>query len=299
MNRALFNSIQLLLTTVGLVCLCTTASAQSNPVLTPPIPTLKSPVDSFRALLVMPTAERRQFLATRNTNVQERIVQKIREYQTLSPEQQHLRLTATELRWYLQPLMRSPATNRPAQLALIPENMREMVTDRLQQWDRIPFTVQQMFLTNEQAAGYLARVDAPTTDPTLPTVQIPKKMIDRINQLFDLTAGEKENVLVTLSDAERQQMEKTLEAFQILSREQRRQCLLSFKQLTEMSAPEQQEFLKNAERWSQMTPAQRQSWRELVSAAPNVAPAPLVKKATAPIPVLPRKTNASLATNGG
>jgi hypothetical protein len=247
-------------------------------------------------LLAMPTAERRQLIATRNTNAQERLVQKIREYQSLPPEERELRLKATELRWYLESFMRSPATNRPAQLALIPENMRDMVADRLQQWDRIPAAVQQMFLTNAQAVGYLARVDSPTNFPPVPPVQIRQKLIDRVNQLFDLTPNEKEKVLATLSDAERQQMEKTLEAFRKLSAAQRHQCLLSFKQFAEMSAAERREFLKNAERWSQMTPAQRQSWREVVSAAPNIPPAPFsIKSPTAG----PGKPGASGATNGG
>jgi len=299
MKRFSFSRAQFCLVTTGLLLLCTTASAQTNRVATPPFPTLKSPVDSFRTLLVMPTAERRQFIATRNTNAQERLVQKLREYQALSPEQRELRLKATELRWYLQPLMRSPATNRPAQLALIPENLRDMVADRLEQWDRVPSPVQQMFLTNEQAVGYLARLDAPTNFPPRPTIQIRQKMIDRVNQLFDLTPNEKEKVLATLSDAERQQMERTLDAFKKLSPAQRRQCLLSFKQFTEMSAAERQEFLKNAERWSQMTPAERQSWREVVSAAPNMPPAPFIRVPTPPVPTNPHKPVSAVATNGG
>lgn len=296
MKLPFLTPVRLILATTGLVFLCTVVSAQSNRTVVPPNPTLKSPVDSFRALLRMPAAERQAFLSSRNTNVQERLAQKIREYQTLSPEQLDLRLKATELRWYLQSLMRSPGTNRPAQLALVPETMREMVADRLEQWDRIPPTVQQMFLTNEQAVGYLARVDAanaPTNFPSLPARQIRQKMIDRVNRLFDLKPDEKERVLATLSDAERQQMEKTLEAFEKLSPGQRLQCLRSFKQLAEMSAAARQEFLKNAERWSQMTPAERQSWREIVRAAPYMPPVPLVK-----VPV-PPKPGAPVATNGG
>lgn len=296
MKRSILNPAQLALLAAGLFH-CTIASAQTSRNITPPNPTLRSPVDSFRALLVMPIAERRQFIATRNTNAQERLVQKLREYQSLSPEDRELRLKATELRWYLQPLMRSPATNRPAQLALIPDGMRDMVAVRLQQWDRFPTAVQQMFLTNDQAMGYLARVDAPTNVPSLPTVPIRQKMIDRVNQLFDLTPDEKENVLATLSDAERQQMEKTWEAFNKLSDAQRRQCLLSFKQFTEMSSAERQEFLRNATRWSQMTPAQRQTWRELVSAAPKTPPLPPRKVTTPPLP-LNHKPSASVATNG-
>lgn len=297
MKPRAFNSHRWAVVAVGVMWVYATGLAQTNPVVTPPVPSLKSPVDSFRVLLVMPTAERRQFLATRTTNVQERLAQKIREYQSLSPEQRELRLKATELRWYLQPLMRSPATNRPAQLALIPETMRDLVANRLQQWDKIPPTVQQMFLTNEQAVGYLTRVDSRTNSAPLPTNQIRQKMIDRVNQLFDLTPNEQEKVLATLSEAERQQMEKTLEAFRKLSPAQRLQCLRSFKQLVVMSATERQEFLNNVERWSRMTPAERQSWRELVSAAPHVAPVPLIN---VPRPrANPRQPGASVATNGG
>ena len=294
MKLAMLHPAQLIL--AAGIFLCTIGSAQSNRVITPPNPTLKSPVDSFRTLLVMPMAERRQFIATRNTNAQERLVQKLREYQSLSPEERELRLKATELRWYLQPLMHAPATNRAAQLALIPENMREMVADRLQQWDRIPAPVQRMFLTNQQAVGYLTRVDAPPNSPPLP-VQSRQKIIDRVNQLFDLTSDEKESVFATLSDAERQQMEKTLDAFTKLTVAQRRQCLLSFKQFAEMSVPERKEFLNNAKRWSQMTPAQRQAWREIVSAAPIMPPA-RIKSPTPPLP-LNRKPGPSVATNGG
>jgi len=159
--------------------------------------------------------------------------------------------------------------------------------------------VQQMFLTNEQAVGYLARVDAPANYLARPTVQIRLKMTARINRLFDLTSEEKDKLLATLSDSERQQMEKTWEAFKKLSPLQRRQCLLSFTQFNEMSPVEQQEFLKNAARWSQMTPAERQSWRELVSAAPNMSAVPFFKVTSPPSPVNSIKPGASATTNGG
>lgn len=168
-------------------------------------------MDSFRALLVMPTAEQRQLLASRGTNVQARLVAKLNEYRRLTPEERELRLKATELRWYLQPLLRSAPTNRPAQLALVPETLRPLVATRLAQWDRIPPTVQQMFLTNNQAAVYLARVELPTNYPALPTAQIRQRLVERINQLFELTPDEKESVLATLSEAEQRQMRKTME----------------------------------------------------------------------------------------
>ncbi|MBP9903030.1 MAG: DUF3106 domain-containing protein [Verrucomicrobiota bacterium] len=268
-------------------------------VLTPPPPTMRSPVDAFRVLLALPTAERRQYLTNRTVDAQRRLVEKIHEYQALTPEEREFRLTATELRWYLLPLMSAPATNRAAQLALIPAGPRELVATRLQQWDQLPPPVQARLLTNQQAASYFASGEAGTNLPVSPADQIRRKLQDRFNQLLELTAGEKEKVLQSLSDAERRQMEKTLAAYGKLPPGQRQQCLRSFTRFATMSPAERQEFLKNAERWSQMSPAERQAWRELVSSAPTKPSLPIVKVPKPPVPRLPTRATPSVVTNGG
>ncbi len=266
---------------------------------TPPLPMLKSPVETFRVLLALPTTERKQYLTNRTVDVQKRLVEKVREYQALTPEERELRLTATELRWYLLPLMSAPATNRPAQLALIPPGPRELVATRLEQWDQLAPPVQQQLLTNQQTAGYLVGGESGSPLPIPPSEQIRRKLQGRFNRLLELTTGEKEKVLRSLSEAERRQMEKTLAAYDKLSPGQRQQCLRSFTQFATMSPVERQEFLKNAERWSQMSPAERQAWRELVSTAPIKPPLPIIKPRTPPLPRLPNRPAPSVVTNGG
>jgi hypothetical protein len=267
--------------------------------ITPPAPTLRSPVDSFRVLLALPTGERKQYLTNRTVEVQKRLVEKIREYKALTPEERELRLTVTELRWYLLPLMSAPATNRAAQLVLIPAGPRELVATRLQQWDQLPQPVQQQLLTNQQTANYFFDVEPGTNSPGSPADEIRRKIQDRFNQLLELTAGEKEKVLRSLSDAERRQMEKTLAAYGKLSTGQRQQCLRAFTKFATMSLAERQEFLKNAERWSQMSPAERQAWRELVSTAPTKPALPIIKPPTPPLPRSPNRSVPSVVTNGG
>ena len=273
-------------------------NVQSTPPPVPPVPTMKSPVDSFRTLLVMPAADRKAHLATRTAEVQQKIVDKIREYQALTPEERELRLKATELRWYLKPLMSSPATNRADQMKLIPETMREMVAARIEQWDKLSPTMQQIILTNQYGASYITLGSSATEIPT-PVDKIRTALQHRFNQLFELTPSEKEKVLATLSDAERRQMEKTLEAFGNLSPLQRRQCVTSFTKFAGMSPDERQEFLKSAQRWSAMSPAERQSWRELVSAAPKMPPFPQITIRHPPLPANPHKQPAAMTTNGG
>ena len=82
-----------------------------------PLPTLSSPVEVFRRLLAMTPAEQKQFVAGREPEQQRRILAKLREYESLRPNQRELRLRATELQWYLTPLLSVPSANRPLQSA--------------------------------------------------------------------------------------------------------------------------------------------------------------------------------------
>ena len=85
--------------------------------------------------MAMKPDEREHYLAGRPPEIRKRFLAKIQEYESMNPEERELRLRATQLRWYLLPLMQTPATNRVAQLAAIPEADRQLVSERLQQWD--------------------------------------------------------------------------------------------------------------------------------------------------------------------
>jgi hypothetical protein len=122
-----------------------------------------------------------------------------------------------------------------------------------------------------------------------------RKLSESFNKLLELTPTEKVKALRTLSDAERRQMEKTLLAFEKLPQDRRDRCVRSFATFATLSAAEQQEFLKNAERWSQMSPAERQTWNELVSLAPSFAPLPSLLTETATVSTRAFSSN---ATNG-
>ena len=56
-----------------------------------------------------------------------RLLAKVREYEVLGPDERELRLRATELRWHLLPFFHEPATNHAARLALVPDDLRELV----------------------------------------------------------------------------------------------------------------------------------------------------------------------------
>jgi Protein of unknown function (DUF3106) len=256
----------------------------------PPPPAAHSPVDFFRNLLAMTPQDRENFLANKPPEIRERILDKVREYLALDPDERELRLRATELRWYLMPLLRDSSATRPARLAQVPDDIRGLVKARLMQWEILPPSLQKEFLENERTLHYFSHVDA-TNNPVAGewhrspndadqarwnalTEDQRQRITAQFNQFFELTPGEKEKTLGTLSGAERAQMEKTLAAFATLPPPQRAQCVRAFTKFAGMSAQERAEFLKNAERWGQMPPAERKAWRDLVAHVPQWPPLP-------------------------
>jgi hypothetical protein len=271
-------------------------SVPQSALLPPAPPPPKSPVGLFRELLALNPAERENFLTNRPPANRDRILAKVREYEALDANERELRLRATELRWYLLPLLHTSPTNRAPRLAAVPDELRPLVKVRLQHWDILPPPLQQEFFGSERALRYFSHVD-PTNRPfqsLMPPDRGPRpgstnpalargmvlseeqrqKMAAQFNQFFELTPAEKKKTLNTLSDFERQQMEKTLATFGQLSLPQRQKCLRGFSEFAGMSAAEKQEFLNNARRWSQMSPKERQAWRDLVTHVPDWPPLP-------------------------
>jgi hypothetical protein len=112
-------------------------------------------VDLFRKLLAMTTRPGSMiFLTNRPPAVRLRIQAKLREYAALDPNERELRLRATELRWYLLPLLHESPTNRAAQLTAIPADLRALVNARLLQWDILPPPLQTEFFESEHALRY-------------------------------------------------------------------------------------------------------------------------------------------------
>jgi len=264
---------------------------------TPPRPVLRSPVDSFRELLVMTPEERKAAISNRPSETQKRILAKIREYLAMKPDERELRLRATEVRWYVVPLLTTPATNREAQLLFIPKELRKPIRDRLEQWDKLAPVTQAELLENELIERYFTQLEVSTRAQrtnilagisperraqleagmahwgALSDTQR-RKTCERFDQFFELTPREKQKALETLSEAERGQMEKTLHNFENLSPAQREVCVRSFEKFANLSLAERQLFLQNAEQWRLMSPDERQAWRDLVTTMPEWPPMP-------------------------
>lgn len=297
-----------------------TSGQQAAPHLPLPAASTNSPVTLFRELLAMSPAERKDFLASRPPENQKLILAKVREYESLKPNERELRLKVTELRWYLRPLMTTPPANRAPLLGRIPEDTRKLVEERLADWDKLPAATQQELINNEAAIRYFLETEsadgqATKTENLTPErrrlletgveqwQQMPdsqrRKLLARFQQYFTLTSAEQERALGTLSEPERKQMEKTLRSFGRLSQVQRAQCLRSFEKFASLSLEDRQQFLKNAEKWKLMKPNERKAWIALVerlSAQPPLPPG-LQGPPMPPIPRAAPRRAEPMATN--
>jgi len=266
------------------------AVASSNETITlPDLP--PSPVGLFRQLLERDGQEQEQLLTNRTPEARRQIAAKVSEYRALPEDQRELKLNATELRWHLRRLMSAPPANRTALLATVPDADRKWAEMRLRQWDKLPTAAKAELQTNEAAINYFTMPEEQKSNywanlTHAHSNQVSdgidkwrnlseaerQKNLDRFNQFFDLIPGERDKILNSYSEAERQQIEKTLKKYEDLTPSQRALCIRSFQKFARLSPREQQQFLQNAERWKLMTPAERQQWQELVDLAVIMPP---------------------------
>jgi hypothetical protein len=292
--------------------------AQTN---LPPVPPVKSPVDTFRELLNLSNAERTQRLTNYSESARARLLEKVREYKALDADERELRLHATELRWWLMSLMRQAPTDRTESLKLVPERLHRLVESRLQLWSMVPPDLQKEMLNNEDIAQKFVQLKGRTPAQweallkalspderkvlemgmgrwSAMSVTERRQTCQRFDQYFELSPREREKILGTLSDAERVQMEHALASFAKLPREERAICVRSFEKFASMDLAERQQFLKNAARWEKMTPAERQTWRDLVKRVPDLPPMP-PEFGLPPAPSALPRPPATPATNSG
>lgn len=264
----------------------------------PPMPKGKSPVDFFRRLIVATPEETEKLLGARDPVQRKAIEDKVVEYRLLPPPLREWRLKATELRWYLVPLMRLPPGGRATLLQTVPDEDRPLVDARLQQWDLLPPGEQEILLNNELALRYVARPNsAPAPSPeelsALPTAargkleqavaqwrEMPegrrRELTDRFARFFALNERDQNRTLDLLTAGEREQLRQTIDSFANLPPADREHCLQGMRQFSSMSREERASFLRGAERWKNLTEEQRKAWRALVTQLPPTPPGALM-----------------------
>jgi hypothetical protein len=256
-----------------------------------------SPVEYFRGILGMTPAQRERALAGKPPEERKAILEKAREYEALPRDVREARLRQTELHWHLIRLMRLDAGQRERQMKEISPLDLPMIAEQLRQWDELPSKTQRALLENERfIETYVEwQVSSPSDQDDilkkLPAARrsyfakelrrwqaLPEdqraELRAQFQRFFVMTGQEQRQTISTLSDAERRQMERALQAYADLPPAQRQRCIDSFGKFAAMDSGERAQFLQNAEKWEAMTVHERQLWRTLVGELPPAPPAP-------------------------
>ncbi|MCL4178863.1 MAG: DUF3106 domain-containing protein [Verrucomicrobia bacterium] len=302
LNRATTTFLTLL--TAVFIASAQSPSAETNP---PPLP--QSPVAQFRDWLKLDEANRAAVLSDKPEPVRRILLAKLAEYDAMDLGQREVRLRATELQYYVRPMLQFSPSERLRRLEQVPEEYRPLVEERLAQWDALDAGTRAELLTNAWAIRYFVRLETSAdaeqaafghelspqrrtqfeTELTRWKALSPAQRRDiscAFHQFFELPAAKQHRALDSLPESERLQIEATLQAFAQLAPSQRQACLDSFRRFTGLTPDQRTDFLRSAERWKDMSSDDRATWRRLVTQLPPLPPLPPSR--ASPLPPLPR-----------
>lgn len=249
----------------------------------------RNPVAVFRGLLAMRTEARVAELSTKPERLRAVLTTRLRDYDALPAAEREARLLATELRYYLNPLLTSIPATRATQLAAVPENFRPLVVERLAAWDKLPAEIQREVLVDERLRQAMTRPAVVGAFPPLPPGLHPKvpdnlaqwqalnaqqreQLLNNFTHYFRLDERAKTRVVAALPEPKRAEAARTLDQFEHLSAEERAACLSALKKLGQMTPDQQAHFYMNAEKWKQMPELERARWRKVVVEFPPLPP---------------------------
>lgn len=249
----------------------------------------RSPVAAFRILLAMRSDARATELAAKPARVREVLSTRLIEYDALTPAEREARLRATELHYFLRPILPAPPAERAVRLAAVPESFRPQVEERIGAWDKLPAEIQREILANERLLQAMTRPAVPNAFPPLPpglTPAVPdnvahwqtldarqrEQLLDNFTHYFRLDDQAKTRVVAALPEPKRAEAAHTLNQFAQLTADERAACVTALKQLGQMSQAEQARFYANAEQWRKMSEAERAAWRRVVVEFPPLPP---------------------------
>ena len=263
--------------------------AKEAKVAPPPMPVVKSPVDTFRELLEMNSADRAKELSKKAEKFRKVIEERLKEFDAMPPEQRQIRLRLMQLRWELLPLLRAQPF-QPGMTNDIPEQDRPLVLERLRIWQTLPANVQKLVLENEMVLHYFLTGQLALTN----TAKFPEPSVggltgtniqrwrelspdeqrqaqEAFRQIFDLSKKDRDKLFSERTD--RLRIEAVLRSFEKLSPEERERYMTSFQRFTVMSTEQRLQFLQNAKRWEDMSESQRAAVRTMIN-APPIPPLP-------------------------
>lgn len=233
-----------------------------------------SPISKFRTILNWSPEERSQFVKKQPANVQRILERKIMEYEALSESQREFRLIATELHFYLDPLLVGNRNIDPSAVQEVPPHLRKYIDQSVGFWNRIKPAHRDLLLAKKEAVSYLISISSRLYDleKLMPK---PAPEWDNLYNFLQLPHNKQLSFMKAYQIKPSIEMEKLLVAFQGLEDEEKRNCAHAF--VCYLSFPNnlKTQFVDGLAEWSQKKPSERSIWREIASKYPRIRPVPV------------------------
>ncbi len=268
-----------------------TVPSQPNP---PPIPSIAdSPVKYLSDLLAATPERREKMLASKTKDRKAFWARKIREYERLPATIRQDRLKIAQLHWYIALLIPISADARDKRLEQIPDEERALVRRCLERWDKLPEDARADVMNNFKLTRYFARGETQSSGPPPlpPASAIPgnlknpsaqtwesspldkrRKMLDAYARFYELPARQQEATLEKMPFPFRKECELQRNELLQMPPNQRQRTLNFLRAFAKMSPEEQAQFRKNAKRWRDMNPQERNFWMRYVEQLPKQLP---------------------------
>lgn len=278
---------------------------------TPTLPSVKdSPISHIRNLLAAAPERRKDLLDQHTPGTRSFWERKVKEYAAMSEQERERRLRDAQLHWFLMLILRTPSDQRDSKLLEIPETERDLISNRVREWEDLPADLQIDIMTHLPALKYVGQLASlPRADREKALAEATRNgtsaeslsagwstldaerrqaMFLGYQKFFTLGQRRQEKLLAKIPMPQRQTIQSRLEQLESLSPAVRQQCLDALQKYAHMTPQERTLFRTTAERWKQMEPAEHDVWRKVVQRIP---PIPSVRARTTP--PIPGKTKSN------
>jgi hypothetical protein len=251
-----------------------------------------SPVEKFRLLLEASSSELNSELDAYPEETRSRISVKIEEYRKLSVEKRRQKLTATELRWYLPPLLNADQVTRDFHLRKLEPGLAEVIHQRLMTWDSLPEDLKSSSSKSNLIIGHLSK--APSINPPLPTPSAPgtvttapslptdpgnsvsedladpvsQERLQRLKAYFEMNQEAKNATLKDASLMSDSIFMSRLKWLETMPEQLRERVLSHLIRFQELSVEEKKAFGKSIKTWNRLPQPEKQALRNLVKKTP-------------------------------
>lgn len=235
--------------------------------------TKKSPVAQFRDLLSYSEDQQRAFVIKQAPEIQSILSSKLDEYRNLPSAQREFKLVATELHFYLDPVLKSHENIDRTLFSQAPSHVQHYLNMAVEFWNGLSIPHRDLLLSKKAAVSYLISLsyksgESQSYDPS-------KSEWDGLYSFLLMPSDQQKAFLDSVDVNPSGTINKILTAFENLDEEERKRCAHAF--VCYLSFPPQlkKQLNDGLHSWAEKPPIERSLWREIAEKYPKITPIPL------------------------